>query len=168
MRTLSGLALLVALVSGCFSSKEDAEMLEVSGENNAQVMNNQEAEFGQQQGLLNEEGTFEQGNIEENSSIAGDTDPALNEGGGVMNDTFASGGTSYSADGGVVRYVVRDQVSVHAQADASSAVVGTMDQGEVLLVTIDGTFAQSAAGFIAVTDLAAEMQPRSFSGNDWH
>ena len=56
MKTLLGLALLMIVVSGCSSSQGDAEMFAVSEEDNNQMAeNNQGAEFGQQQGLLNNE-----------------------------------------------------------------------------------------------------------------
>ena len=72
----------------------------------------------------------------------------------------------FSGEGGVVRYTMVE-TNVYAQPESSSAPVHTLGQGEVLLVTISGEFAQSDFGFIAVSELSAELQSRVFMGNDW-
>ena len=69
--------------------------------------------------------------------------------------------------GEAVRYVNRDGVSAYAQADSSSNVTATLSQGECVLVNISGEYAETRHGFIAVSDLSEELQPRSFIGNDW-
>ena len=161
-------SLLVALVVACSSSQEDAETLEVSAEGN-QAVNNQEFNDNQGGFLNNEAGNVLDQGSQENGSIAGDN--LTNDTGNteLSNDMENTGmPTDFSADGSsVVRYVVRDQTSVYQQADSSSPVVASLAQGEVLLVTISGEFAQSAQGFVAVSDLSADMQPFSYQGNDW-
>ena len=162
--------LLIALVVACSSSQEDAETLEVSAEGN-QAANNQEFNDNQGGFLNNDTGNVLDQGGQENGSIAGDN--LTNDAGNVdLNNDMGNSGSempsNFVADGSsVVRYVVRDQTSVYQQADSSSAVVASLPQGEVLLVTISGEFAQSAQGFIAISDLSADMQPFSYLGNDW-
>ena len=180
-------------VSSCSWFQDGEEELEVSSEedigNNVAAgnnMGNQELGLGQQEGMMNENTTFDNQGIGENSSVA-EGNPLLNNEGGMDmpaegGDMAADGGMAaeggdmaadggmpagdFSGAGGVVRYTM-GETNVYAQPDASSAPVRTLGQGEVLLVTINGEFAQSSFGFIAVSDLSAELQPRMFSGNDW-
>lgn len=171
--------------SSCSWFQDDEEELEVSGENAAgnelntgNNMGNQELGLGQQEGVMNENTTFDNQGIGENSSVA-EGNPLLNNEGGDMaadggmpaegGNMAADGGMpagDFSGAGGVVRYTM-GETNVYAQPDSSSTPVRTLGQGEVLLVTINGEFAQSSFGFIAVSDLSAELQPRSFYGNDW-
>lgn len=162
-------SVLIALVVACSSSQEDSETLEVSAEGN-QAVNNQEFNDNQGGFLNNDTGNVLDQGGQENGSIAGDN--LTNDTGntGLSNDMGNNSSempANFNTSGGVVRYVVRDQTSVYQQADSSSAVVASLAQGEVLLVTISGEFAQTAQGFIAVSDLSADMQPFSYYGNDW-
>lgn len=151
--------------NACSSSQEDAENLEVSGEEmDAAVGNvgNQDLNLGQE-GMGNNAAFNEQGG--ENSSVAADNPLLNNEGAGEVG-AMGSEDAALADGRGVVRYTI-GHTNVYAQPDTSSATVRTLPQGEVLLVSISGEFAQSSLGFIAVSDLSAELQPRAFSGNDW-
>lgn len=163
-------SLLIALIVACSSSQEDGETLEVSAEGN-QAANNQEFNDNQGGFLNNDTGNVLDQGSQENGSIAGDNltnDTGNTDLNNNMGNSGAGMATDFVADGSsVVRYVVRDQTNVYQQADSSSAVVTSLAQGEVLLVTISGEFAQSTQGFIAVSDLSADMQPFSYFGNDW-
>ena len=166
-------------VSSCSWFQDDEEGLEVSSgedagnEIDANNLGNQE--LGQQEGMMNENTTFNNQIIGENSSVAEGNPLLNNEGGGDMavegGDMAVEGGdmaaaSDFGGAGGVVRYTM-GETNVYAQPDTSSAPVRTLGQGEVLLVTINGEFAQSSFGFISVSDLSAEIQPRLFSGNNW-
>lgn len=177
-RLLLALALTVGVAS-CSWFQGDEEELEVSdAAANAETsdnIGNQELGFGQQEeGLVNESNSFDnQIGGGENSSVA-ETNPLLNSEEGVANQmpeaNMNEGGSmppaNFGSDGGVVRYTM-GETNVYAQPDTASSLVRSLDQGEVLLVTINGDFAQSVYGFIAVADLSAELQPRPFIGNDW-
>ena len=172
------LALALALgVSSCSWFQGDEEGLEVSNEANAAEGNameggnnfaNQELGLGQEEGMGNDGTSFNNQISGENSSVAEDN-PLLNN-----EDTMAGGdapvdmsaGMGMTSEGAVVRYTIGD-TNVYAQPDASSAPLRTLAQGEVLLVTISGEFAQSAFGYVAVSNLSAELQSRVFMGNDW-
>ena len=158
---------LVIAISACSSSQADEEILAVSGADADAAAGNsagdQGLELGQESGL-NENPTFSNQGDDESSSIT-DNNPLLN------NEVNTAGGDgdmpmSMDSDGMVVRYTV-GETNVYAQPDTASAAVQTLGQGEVLLVTISGEFAQSALGYIEVSNLSAELQPRSFSGNGW-
>lgn len=177
-RLLLALALTISVAS-CSWFQGDEEELEVSDTAaNAETgdnIGNQELGFGQQEeGLVNEGNSFDnQIGGGENSSVA-ETNPLLNSEEGVanqmpeanMNEGASMPPADFSGDGGVVRYTL-GETNVYAQPDTASSPVRSLDQGEVLLVTINGDFAQSVYGFIAVADLSAELQPRPFIGNDW-
>lgn len=172
-RVLLALALAVGM-SSCSLFQGDEEDLEVTGEAaNAEIGNNvgnQELGLGQENGMMNEGGSFNnQIAGGENSSVA-EENPLLNSEEGMANAGGDEGGgmpaANFSSEGGVVRYTM-GETNVYAQPDTSSAPVRTLGQGEVLLVTINGEFAQSSFGFISVADLSAELQPRVFMGNDW-
>ena len=164
------LALMFGL-SSCSWFQDDGEELEVTGEDAVGNVDagNQELGLGQQEGV-NENTTFDNQGVGENSSVV-ESNPLLNnEGGNVPAEGDMPAGDmpagDFSGAAGVVRYTM-GETNVYAQPDSSSAPVRTLGQGEVLLVTINGGFAQSSFGFIAISDLSAELQPRLFSGNDW-
>ena len=177
-RVILALALAVGM-SSCAWFQGDEEGLEISGEGAAgeagNNIGNQELGLGQEEGMANESGSFGNQIGGENSSVAAGNPLLNNEEGmaGAAPDANMDGGGGMpaadylSGEGGVVRYTM-GETNVYAQPDSSSAPVRTLGQGEVLLVTISGEFAQSAVGFVAVSDLSAELQPRVFIGNDWH
>ena len=175
-RLLLALALAVSVTS-CSWFQGDEEELEVSEDATANAetnnnLDNQGLGFGQEEGLGNEGNSFDNQIGGENSSVAEDNPLLNNEEGvaGTAPEANMNEGGLPSADfggaGGVVRYTM-GETNVYAQPDTASTPVRTLDQGEVLLVTINGEFAQSVYGFIAVADLSAELQPRPFIGNDW-
>lgn len=176
-RLLLALALAVSVAS-CSWFQGDEEELEVSDDATANTetnnnIGNQELGFGQEEGLVNEGNSFDNQIGGENSSVA-EANPLLNNEEGVagtapeanMDDGASMPPADFGGAGGVVRYTM-GETNVYAQPDTASTPVRTLGQGEVLLVTIDGEFAQSVYGFIAVADLSAELQPRPFIGNDW-
>ena len=174
-RVILALALAVGM-SSCSLFQGDEEELEVSGTDTGEVGNNigNQEGFGQEYGMDNEGGSFDNQIGGENSSVA-EENPLLNNEEGLADDA-ASGANmdgggdmpaaDFSGEGGVVRYTMVE-TNVYAQPESSSAPVHTLGQGEVLLVTISGEFAQSDFGFIAVSELSAELQSRVFMGNDW-
>ncbi len=174
-RALLALALAVGM-SSCSWFQGDEEELEVSGETGDNIgadnnISNQDLGLGQEDNLTNNEGaSFDNQIGGENSSVAEENPLLNNEEVGVPGVNMDSGSDMPAPDFGggsaVVRYTM-GEVNVYAQPDASSAPVRTLGQGEVLLVTINGEFAQSGFGFIAVSDLSTELQPRVFMGNDW-
>ncbi len=178
-RALLVLALALGM-SSCAWFQGDEEELEVSNEANTtdnvgDNFANQELTIGQEEDLGNNTASFDNQIGGEDSSVATEN-PLLNDEGvnteanvpaapdmdaGMMGDAGMMSG-----EGAVVRYTM-GETNVYEQPDASSNPVRTLGQGEVLLVTIGGEFAQSSFGFIAVADLSAELQPRVFVGNDW-
>ena len=164
-------ALLVALalmVYGCSASKqEDVETLEVSNASENVANNNIDAGYvgDMQDSLLGNEGSLEN----QDSSIA-DNNLPVEENESLANSIGQEGNASvFTGDpsSGVVRYTVRDGVDVYEQPNSSSNVIGTLEQGESILVSISGEFAQFGQGFIAIADLSEVLQPRVFAGNDW-
>ena len=171
-RVLLALALVFGL-SSCSLFQGDEEGLEVSSEANVGEEGNMEAagnnfsnqELGLGQEVGNNATSFDNQIAGENSSVAADN-PLLNNEEAAAGENIAADMGMTGSEGGVVRYTTGD-TNVYAQPDASSSPVRTLAKGEVLLVTINGEFAQSHFGFISVSDLSAELVARNFMGNDW-
>ena len=162
----------LVLLHACSAAQQDGGSLEVTNQA-ANESNTGDDGMGMagddmQNSLLGGEDSFNNQNssgIDNNIADSGDTsNQALNT---EMPEQNQEMGAPAFTSGEAVRYVNRDGVNAYAQADSSSNVIATLSQGECVLANISGEYAQTRHGFIAVSDLSEEIQPRSFMGNDW-
>lgn len=162
-------ALVFALLHACSAAQQDSGNLALGN----QAADGEPGDAGMvgddvQNALLGGDESF-------NSQDSGITDNNLTDGSNLSEQSADTGSQEQGAQmdspaftsGEAVRYVNRDGVSAYAQPDSSSNVTATLSQGECVLANISGEYAETRHGFIAISDLSEELQPRSFIGNDW-
>ena len=166
--------LALVLLHACSAAQQDSGNLAVGDQSADNESNAGDAGLGMvgddvQNALLGGDDSF---NSQDSGVTANNiTDTANNP--DISNQSIDTGGQDQPVDspaftsGEAVRYVNRDGVNAYDQPDSSSNVTATLSQGECVLANISGEYAQTRHGFIAVSDLSEELQPRSFMGNDW-